>query len=200
MDQIARGFSSIASFERQIFSHRDDAMPVKPPITELEFIQKVRNHREFSSKIGLLCSDDAATLVESYAAYVAWRWAKLGVSHLEEAKKAKAAKMTRAVYSRSYYACYNLSKAVRFLSEGSVSLKGDDHQKAPDLPNDFPDRDKVSRGITDLYQCRLIADYDNWTGYGKKTYSLSVTDAIKFSNYFKQLVRSVLRQQYGISI
>lgn len=175
-------------------------MPVKPPITELEFIQKVRNHREFSSKMGLLGSRDAAALVESYAEYIASRWAKLGVSHLNEAKKAMAAKMTRAVYSRSYYACYNLSKAVRFLSEGSVSLKGDDHQKAPDLPEDFPDRDKVSRGVTDLYQCRLIADYDNWTGYGGRSYSLSVTDAINFSDYFTQLARSVLRQQYGIRI
>jgi len=175
-------------------------MPVKPPIAELEFIQKVRNHREFSSKIALLGSSDAAALVESYAAYVASRWAKLGVSHLKEAKKAMAANMSRAAYSRSYYACYNVSKAVRFLSEGSVSLKGDDHQKAPDLPNGFPDRDKVSRGITDLYQCRLIADYDNWTGHGSKAYSLSVTDAINLSGYFIQLARSVLRQQYGIRI
>lgn len=175
-------------------------MPVKPPITELEFIQKVRNHKEFSSKIELLGSGDAAALVESYAAYVASRWAKLGASHLKEAKKAMAASMVRAAYSRSYYACYNVSKAVRFLSEGSVSLKGDDHQKAPDLPDNFPDRDKVSRGITDLYQCRLIADYDNWTGYGSRAYSLSVAGAINFSDYFMGLARSVLRQQYGIRI
>lgn len=173
-------------------------MPVKPPITELDFVQKIRNHREFSAKVKLLGSEGASALIDSYAAYVASRWARLGVSHLNEAKAAMGARMSRTVYSRSYYACYNLSKAVRFLSEGSVSLKGDDHQKAPDLPETFPDRDKLSRGITDLYQCRLVADYDNWTGYGKKTYPLSLKDAVDFAEYFSQTAKSFLRQQYGI--
>jgi len=175
-------------------------MPIKPPIPELEFLRNIRNHKEFSSKVRQLCSDDAAGALESQAAYVGARWAKLGMIHLKEARAAFNSNLVRSCYSRSYYACYNLSKAVRFLDAGAVSLKGDDHQKAPDLPDAFPDRDKASLLITTLYQCRLMADYDNWTGHKLARYPMTLRDAIEKSVDFAKAVRGVMRINYGVKI
>ncbi len=68
---------------------------------------------------------------------------------------AHAAGRTRAAYSRAYYAAYNASKAIRYHVNGVVSLKGDDHQAAPELPGDFPDLDQWSQLVAALYEHRL---------------------------------------------
>jgi hypothetical protein len=175
-------------------------MPTRPPISELEFLRNIRNHKEFSSKVRQLCSDDAAGALESQAAYVGARWAKLGITHLNEARAAFNSRLVRSCYSRCYYGCYNLSKAVRFLDTGAVSLKGDDHQKAPDLPEAFPDRDRASLLITTLYQCRLMADYDNWSGHKLAAYPMTLRDAIEKSFDFAKTVRGVMRRNYGVKI
>jgi uncharacterized protein (UPF0332 family) len=85
------------------------------------------------------------------------------LEHLEDARQSLAANRARATFSRSYYAAYNASKAVRYIVNGLVSLKGDDHPKASsDLPDDFPNVDRWSEVVTNLYEHRLRADYDNW--------------------------------------
>jgi isoleucyl-tRNA synthetase len=86
----------------------------------------------------------------------------LGVIHLHEATRAVETASRRSAYSRAYYAAYNASKAVRYLASGFVSLKGDDHSKAAELPDDFPEVDRWANEITQLYAHRLRADYDNW--------------------------------------
>ena len=93
---------------------------------------------------------------------VASCWFRLAQEHLDDARVALSSGRSRAVYSRAYYGAYNASKAVRYLVNGEVSLKGDDHRKASELPDDFPRVDHWSRVITELYEDRLRADYENW--------------------------------------
>src|SRR5690606_23567879 len=100
-----------------------------------------------------------------HAQHVGAAWFHLGDAHLAEAKSLLRLKSTphRAIYSRSYYAAYNASKSIRYLTMGFVSLKGDDHGKAAELPVDFPEKEKWAKAISTLYENRLRADYDNWT-------------------------------------
>jgi hypothetical protein len=75
------------------------------------------------------------------------------------------------------HAAYNASKSVRYIVNGRVSLKGDDHGEASELPDDFPDVDRWSEAITRLYEHRLRADYDNWRTTTSEM-SLSASDAV----------------------
>lgn len=135
----------------------------KPPVHELEFLKLTSNHLEFNRKLDTLKFSNL--LFNEHANYVGKAWLQLGDEHLKEAKAMLRLKDSphRAIFSRSYYAAYNASKCVRYLSAGFVSLKGDDHGKATDLPGDFPDKEKWAKALASLYENRLRADYDNWT-------------------------------------
>ena len=52
---------------------------------------------------------------------------------MNDAKAAIGLNCNRVTYSRSYYAAYNASKSIRYIVNGSVSLAGDDHKKAPEI-------------------------------------------------------------------
>jgi len=135
-------------------------MSKRPLVDELRFLKLSGNHLELSQKlmeIGVPAPD-----VLEFARFVCEAWFHLGEQHLAEASKLNKKQCARAVYSRSYYAAYNVSKATRYLASGHVSLKGDDHGKAIDLPGNFPDTPRWSKAITTLYEHRLRADYDNW--------------------------------------
>jgi hypothetical protein len=133
-----------------------------PTVTELEFLKLTTNHGEFANKLRTLGHPQSADSVHRNSVHVGLCWFRLGIEHLADANAAAAAQRTRSVYSRSYYAAYNVSKGMRYIVGGSVSLKGDDHHKASELPDDFPDGDRWSETVTNLYENRLRADYDNW--------------------------------------
>jgi hypothetical protein len=171
--------------------------PKKPQLPELEFLREVPNHNEFFRKLDRLGLPDAGLMVRTQAHKLGLRWLRLGTTHLREARAASKAKATRAAYSRAYYAAYNASKAVRYITAGFVSLKGDDHQKAAELPGDFPDAAKWSQSVTRLYEQRLRADYDNWRGVG---FTMDVRTAVDESAGFVAACKAYLRDKFELNI
>jgi sulfur relay (sulfurtransferase) DsrC/TusE family protein len=129
---------------------------------------------------------------------VARRWFLLAKEHLEEAAAA-GEKRKRTAYSRAYYAAYNASKAVRYIVNGEVSLKGDDHAKASELPNDFPDVTKWPGQIASLYEHRLRADYDNWTGTEAEN-SLTVNTCIQYAADFVTECQAYIAEKFSVSL
>lgn len=108
------------------------------------------NHAQWADKLRKLGLSAAADETRRNAFFVGLRWISLAGEHLEDAAACLAAGRRRATFSRSYYAAYNASKGVRYIVGGVVSLKGDDHQKAWDLPNDFPSGDRWAEVIPTL--------------------------------------------------
>src|SRR5262249_23050732 len=95
------------------------------------------------------------------------------------------------------YAVYNASKAVRYIVDGFVSLKGDDHPKASSgLPDDFPDVDRWSRVVTDLFEHRLRADYDNWDSTPAENL-LTAAEAYDLAREFVNRCRAYLSRKLG---
>lgn len=125
-------------------------------------------------------------------------WIKLGDEHMADALAAQVAGRTRAAYSRAYYAAYNASKAVRYHVNGIVSLRGDDHQAAAELPDDFPDVDQWSKFIAGLYEHRLRADYDNWSNTASE-HTLPPSDCITSAQRFLTECRQYLLQKFGVT-
>src|SRR5258708_21980784 len=114
-------------------------MTKAPPIDERKFLELTKNFGKVSRDMGTLGFSQAAADVVEFGHHIGLCWLKLAHRHLADAKASQKQKGTRrAVFSRSYYAVYNASKAVRYVTHGSVSLFGEDHQKAGDLPDDFP--------------------------------------------------------------
>ena len=136
---------------------------VKAPIVaEREFITLTGNHGLFADKLRKLGQSEAAVDIRRNALHVGLCWLRLGQEHLGDAEAALTANRVRSVFSRSYYAAYNASKAVRYIVAGAVTLKGDDHSKASDLPDDFPNVEKWAEMIPKLLEHREFSDYDNW--------------------------------------
>jgi uncharacterized protein (UPF0332 family) len=172
-------------------------MGKKPPIDEVEFLRRVRNHGELSrclSDLNLPAPD-----LPEYVRHVAECWFRLGADHLDEAERANTVGCARTTLSRAYYAAYNASKAIRYLVYGVVSLKGDDHGKASSLPDDFPEPDKWAEKITDLYVNRLLADYDNWSSTAT-THTLTPESALKCASQFLDTAREYVDNKFGITL
>src|ERR1017187_6202596 len=140
-------------------------MPTLPskPTDERLFLKGVKNHWEFGIVLKELALSHDQAAYDKKVAQVASCWFNLSREHLKEARAAATTKCVRSAYSRSYYAAYNASKALRYLAYGQVSLHGDDHAKASELPDDFPNLALWTAMISTLYEHRLRADYDNWT-------------------------------------
>jgi uncharacterized protein (UPF0332 family) len=172
-------------------------MAKSPPVHELEFLKLVPNHAESVRKLATL--GVAVPDLTLYAFHVGSCWIRLAEEHLDDCRLAEKAGSQRAAFSRAYYAVYSASKGVRYVVGGSVSLKGDDHQKAQDLPNDFPDVDQWSHQITRLYENRLRADYDNWNTTGSE-FSMSTGEALSFADRFVSTTRTYLLAKFGIRI
>ena len=176
-----------------------NSMPSAPPISELEFLQVTQNHREFRGRLAKLGLITAEANVKEHAYFVGLRWLKLASLHLREAKRALRKNSKRATYSRAYYAAYNASKAVRYIATGFVSLKADDHQKASELPGDFPDPNSWGLQIPKLYEQRLRADYDNWSGRGSR-FTMKCEDCVKTAAAFIKTCKKYLRDKHGLEI
>ena len=115
------------------------------------FLKISRNHRELTNNLNTI--GISAPDVLEYAKQLSRCWFELGEQHLKEANAALAAHCERAAFSRSYYAAYNASKAVRYIANGIISVNADDHAKASaDLPNDLPNVAQWALDITRLYE------------------------------------------------
>lgn len=162
------------------------------------FVERTRNHVEMRA---LLVGAGALRDPSEYDALVhdiVRAWLTLGRIHLAEAAETvHNSKLRRAAFSRAYYAAYNASKAVRYLSAGCVSLKGDDHQHTGRLPDDFPAVSTWPRRLTELYEHRLRADYDNWEDTeGLNT--LTPAEAIGAAKEFVTAAAEYLERKYGV--
>jgi len=170
-----------------------------PPVPEPDFMD-MGNHGQLRERLNSLGERSVSEKVAKYASHVGLCWFRLSLEHLEDARSSLGLGRNRATYSRSYYAAYNASKAIRYIVDGAVSLKGDDHYKASsDLPNDFPDVNKWSKIVTDLYEHRLRADYENWQSTAADN-SLSVEDAFNLANDFVERCRAYLSNRLGAQI
>lgn len=168
-----------------------------PRFDERVFLKFVRNHGELCGGLRTLNLTGASSDVTDHAHYVGLCWLRLAFEHLADAKAALRSRRDRSSYSRSYYAAYNASKAVRYVVEGVVSLKGDDHKLASDLPNDFEEVAKWGSIITRLYEHRLKADYDNWGGT-REEMTLTPGESVLFAEQFVLKAVSYLDDKFGI--
>lgn len=170
------------------------------PVGESEFLAHSKNYAELREKLNKLGLRSDLSLLDDYARHVTGCWFKLAEQHLAECVESLAiASLERTVYSRAYYAAYNASKAVRYMTKGIVSLRGDDHKAAPDLPSDFVDAAKWGASITILYEHRLRADYDNW----KETsaaHTLTTNDAVDQAKAFVDAARKHLTTKHGLKL
>ena len=173
-------------------------MPKAPPVAEPEFIRLTNNHAEFSRTLRTLNLQNEDVL--EYAHHVAKCWYALAEEHLVDAKSALQNTRERAAYSRAYYAAYNASKAARYLVSGSVSLKGDDHKLASSsVPKDIPDVEKWSQTVTSLYECRLYADYDNWSNPAPSL-PMAPGQAAEAAEQFLAAIRVYAAQKVGLAL
>jgi hypothetical protein len=172
-------------------------MATPPPIHELQFLSLTSNHAELSSKLRTL-GTPVPTLLE-YAEHVTTRWFQLAQDHLREGAASLKVGAARTTYSRSYYAAYNASKAVRYMVKGFVSLKGDDHKRASDLPEDFPYAAARGQEITSLYENRLRADYDNWSTTAGE-FTCSPQEALRLASIVVDEARLYLNGKFGMTL
>jgi HEPN domain len=171
----------------------------KPPaIDEREFLRVTQNHGEFGRKLQSLSFAAASIEVVEQAHHVGLCWLRLAADHLADARAAEASGRQRAAYSRSYYAAYSASKSVRYIVSGAVSLKGDDHKKASELPDDFPEVEKWSGLVTTLYEHRLRADYDNWAATNAE-HHLTTTQCVELASQLVTEATKYLSAKYGIA-
>lgn len=85
---------------------------------------------------------------------------KLGEQHYMFARGI-AASHWRQIVSRSYYAAYNVSKAIRLAVAGHYSQEVRDHEKVGELPDDFPDKNTYTNKLRLLRDDRNLCDYDH---------------------------------------
>ena len=166
---------------------------------EREFLKLIQNHQAFKRQVRELRILVQLSEYETRVRAVVRGWFRLAEQHLTEAKSADSLKLKRSVYSRAYYAAYNASKAVRYMAAGAVSLHGDDHGKVGDLPKTFPDLARWAVDLTQLYEHRLRADYDNWLRTDQEN-SLTPADVLGLAEGFVEHCRQYLRREYRIRL
>lgn len=168
-------------------------------IDERLFIELVKNHADFRKKlVTLKLANDLATF-DGHTHSVVVRWFALAQQHLDEILKADTKTCPRTIYSRSYYAVYNASRAVRYVVYGEVSLRGDDHRKVGELPDSFPNVNSWTLRLTQLYEHRLRADYDNWSGSAAEN-TLTPEESRVAAEEFLNASKSFLLKEYGLSV
>ena len=166
---------------------------------ERKTLELIKNHGEFKSTlIALSMSGDLNTL-ESHVLKVTQKWFDLARMHLLDATAVDVKRNSRSVYSRSYYAAYNASKAVRYFVSGFVSLRGDDHKKVGELPGNFPDVDTWLSNLSLLYEHRLRADYDNWAHTASENI-LTPSECLVMARKFIEAAEQFLHTEYKLKL
>lgn len=162
-------------------------------------LERLRNHAEFKATLVSLTMSSDLPILESHVKAVAQKWFELARMHYADGAAFDSGANPRAVYSRAYYAAYNASKAVRYVAQGFVSLRGDDHRKVSDLPSSFPDVDSWVTNLPLLYEHRLRADYDNWSGTADENVLLPA-DCLSIAKAFLKAAEEFLHTDYGLTV
>jgi hypothetical protein len=162
-------------------------------------LHETKNHAEFKQKLTKLKLTSDLAVYDSAVLDVVTSWFKLAREHAEELKKLAVNDVPRAVYSRSYYVAYNASKAVRYMSQGAVSLKGDDHRKVSELPDSFPDVDVWARELQVMYEHRLRGDYDNWSQTSAE-HTLKPSECAQRAHEFLGICAGFLKDKYKVTV
>jgi hypothetical protein len=170
-----------------------------PPSDQRQFLRLVKNHADFKNKLVTLALASDLALFQDHVLRVSQGWFDLSKELLIELIKIDMRNCPRSAYSRSYYAAYNASKAVRYLVYGEVSLGGDDHRRVAELPDSFPDVDSWTPRLTELYEHRLRADYDNWSGSAAEN-TLTPVQSYSTAKEFVDACRVFVASEYGVSI
>lgn len=166
---------------------------------ERRILELLKNHGEFKATLVSLSMSGELNVLQSHVHSVARRWFELAREHHAEASTIDPGTNPRTVYSRAYYAAYNASKSVRYVSRGQVSLRGDDHRKVSDLPDSFPDVDAWTAKLPVLYEHRLRADYDKWANTRNEN-TLSPTECLKEAGNFIEVSAQFLLSEYGLNV
>jgi len=166
---------------------------------ERKALELLKNHADFKSTLMSLTMSGDLPILEGHVHAVARKWFELARLHYSDAAAADTHRNPRAVYSRSYYAAYNASKAVRYVVYGFVSLRGDDHKKVAELPSNFPDVDSWGAKLPNLYEHRLRADYDNWSGTPSENVLLP-EECLAESDAFLKAAAQFLLTEYGLTV
>jgi HEPN domain len=174
-------------------------MAKSPPIDERKFLELTKNFSKTSKDMSALGFSQTSVDITDFGYHIGLCWLKLAIRHLADARASQKKRSRRAVLSRSYYAVYNASKAVRYIVNGSVSLRGDDHQKAVELPDDFPNVQNWAVDINRLREHRLIADYDGWAATPTEL-SLTSKKSLELAQSFIVEAKQYLENKYGISL
>jgi len=118
---------------------------------------------------------------------------KLSRHHLLFAISIKGNYAWRQKVSRSYYACYNASKALRLFNRGHYSQESKDHEKIGDLPKTFNDKPFWDNFLTKLRSDRNLADYD----HVKKSIDMEYTpkEYLKHSEKFFNEAKAYLKDR-----
>ncbi len=172
---------------------------MQPFTDQRVLLDEVKNHAEFKVKLTRLKLTSDLAILHSSVLDVVMGWFGLAREHDEELAGMDINKLPRAAYSRAYYAAYNASKAVRYMSKGVVSLRGDDHRKVSELPDSFPDVDAWARDLQAMYEHRLRADYDNWTGTPTE-HTMTPEDCAALAHRFIGICEKYLKDEYGVTV
>jgi HEPN domain-containing protein len=167
-----------------------------PAVPEIDFLNLTGNHGQLCAILRDLGHHSAAREIRKNALFIGYSWMRLAQEHLEDANMALPTRKRRTVYSRSYYAAYNASKAVRYVVYGAVSRLGDDHKQASDLPDDFPHINKWAEAIPKLREHRLLSDYDNWRSTDSG-FTLTLEEAVNLASEFIDDAQSYLKDKVG---
>lgn len=162
-------------------------------------VYEAKNHAEFKQRLTKLKLTSDFSVLDAAVASVVRSWFQLARQHADELAKLDPAQLPRAVYSRSYYAAYNASKAVRYMSRGIVSLRGDDHRAVSELPDSFPNVAHWARSLQLLYEHRLRADYDNWTQTSSE-HILKPEECVKLAQDFLVASEKFLDDEYKVTV
>jgi hypothetical protein len=175
-------------------------MAIKPGSKdERRALDLLKNHAAFRATLVSLTMNGDLPILEGHVHAVARGWFELARMHYADALSVDPSMNPRSVYSRAYYAAYNASKAVRYIVRGFVSLRGDDHKKVGDLPDSFPDVDAWVAKLPLLYEHRLRADYDNWSGTASEN-ELSPAECLATAGAFLAISEQFLLSHYRLKL
>jgi hypothetical protein len=157
------------------------------------FFKKIRNHIEVRNILAGVAKGVELSWFDDATVTVSRRCFRLSQQHLRAAEQlATSTRSWRSTISRCYYATYNASRSVRYLTNGFVKLDAEDHKQVGDLPNDFPERDDWSNFATELRRDRNTADYEPWDGV-RRSLTFDRDKTLEKTREFVRLRRDYLR-------
>jgi hypothetical protein len=138
-------------------------LPMPAPSIKRPEILSLGNHAQALGVLEKIAGGSDLHWYHEAVHAVAREWYQLSSHHMRAGRQLLSRPRNwRAVVSRSYYAAYNASRAVRYFVKGAVAFDSKDHQLVGDLPTDFPDAASWATFVNELRRDRNIADYEPW--------------------------------------